>query len=109
MIRKAARRQAAMPTDQMVGVIRAMVGSRRHNFGITYHETLIDILVHGQDITIPLGRLHPIPAEAAAEAATRVWTIGWPFHSRRKFDGFSLVATNAPRGRRRGPRSQRAD
>jgi hypothetical protein len=58
MIRKAARRQAAMSTDQMVGAIRAMVGSRRHNFGIIYHETLIDILVHGQDITIPLGRPH---------------------------------------------------
>ena len=33
-----------------------MVGSRRHNVGVTPYETLIDIVVHGQDIAVPLGR-----------------------------------------------------
>jgi hypothetical protein len=48
-----------------------MTGSRRHNFGVTYRETLIDTLIHAQDIAIPLNRRHPMPAEAAAAAATR--------------------------------------
>ena len=30
--------------------------SRRHNLGVTPRETLIDIVVHGQDIAIPIGR-----------------------------------------------------
>ncbi|HEU4422823.1 MAG TPA: hypothetical protein VFR67_09860 [Pilimelia sp.] len=45
---------------------------------LTYRETLIDILVHGQDIAIPLRRsLHITPAAAAA-AVTRMWTMRFP-------------------------------
>jgi uncharacterized protein (TIGR03083 family) len=92
----ACRRAAAMPTGQMIAEIRAMVGSRRHNFGVTYLETLIDILVHGQDIAIPLGRRHDMPPEAAATAASRVWTMRWPspFPAKTKMDGFRLTATD---------------
>jgi len=78
-IRECARqRAAALSTGQIIAAIRAMTGSRRHNFGVTYRETLIDILVHAQDIAIPLGRRHPMPPEAAAAAVTRIWTMRWP-------------------------------
>ena len=74
----ACQRAAALSTGQITAAIRSMTGSRRHNFGVTYRETLIDILVHAQDIAIPLGRCHPIAPEAAAAAVTRIWTMRWP-------------------------------
>jgi len=95
--RDAARRRAAtMPAEQIIAEIRAMVGSRRHNAGVTCQETLIDILVHGQDIAIPLGRRHDIPPEAAATALNRIWTMRWPppFPATRKLEGFCLTATD---------------
>jgi uncharacterized protein (TIGR03083 family) len=94
-IQLAARHRAALPTEQLVEAIRDMVGSRRHNVGVTHRETLIDVVVHGQDITVPLGRPLPVPPPAAEEAATRVWNIGWPFRARKRFAGFRLVATDA--------------
>jgi uncharacterized protein (TIGR03083 family) len=74
VIRGWARRQAELPREQIVAEIRAMVGSRRHNVGVTCLETLIDILVHSQDIAVPLNRKLDIDPEAAAAAATRVWS-----------------------------------
>jgi uncharacterized protein (TIGR03083 family) len=38
-------------------------------------ETLTDILVHGQDIAIPLRLNLPMPADAAAVAAARIWSF----------------------------------
>jgi uncharacterized protein (TIGR03083 family) len=62
------------PTEQLIADIGRMVGSRRHNAGVTVRETLIDIIVHGQDIAIPLRRRLDVPTEAAATAATQVWS-----------------------------------
>jgi uncharacterized protein (TIGR03083 family) len=75
-----------------------MVGSRRHAPGITHLEPLIDVLVHGQDVAVPLGRSRPMPVAAAAAAATRVWTMRWPFtaafDARRRLAGLRLEATD---------------
>jgi uncharacterized protein (TIGR03083 family) len=92
----ACRRAAAMTTEQIIAEIRGMIGARRHNVGVTYLETLIDILVHGQDIAIPLGRRHDMPPAAAAVAAGRVLSMRWPPPppSVRKMTGFRLVATD---------------
>ncbi|WP_433621579.1 hypothetical protein [Nocardia sp. CA-120079] len=51
--------------------------------------------MHGQDIAIPTGRQIDIPIEAAATAATRVSTMGWPFWAKRRLEGLRLVATDA--------------
>ena len=75
-------------------MLRDMVGSRRKVLGITPLEPLVDVLVHGQDIAIPLGRTRPVPAAAAAVAATRVWTKNWPFYARRRLRGLRLAATD---------------
>jgi uncharacterized protein (TIGR03083 family) len=73
IIRESSRRQAAaMSTQAIVAAIRATIGHRRHNPGVTHRETLIDNLVHGMDIAIPLNLDLEIPADAAAEAAVRV-------------------------------------
>jgi uncharacterized protein (TIGR03083 family) len=101
----ACRRAAALPTERMIAQIRGMVGSQRHNVGVTYRETLIDILVHGQDIAIPLGRRHDAPPEVVATAASRVWSMRWPppFPARRKLEGFRLTATDTSWSVREGP------
>ncbi|TCC29181.1 maleylpyruvate isomerase family mycothiol-dependent enzyme [Kribbella sindirgiensis] len=96
MIQTSARDQAALPTEQIIGAIRGMVGSRRHNLGVTPRETLIDIVVHGQDIAIPIGRTLPVPAEVAATAAERVWECRGTRLSKVfkpvPYDGLKLVA-----------------
>jgi uncharacterized protein (TIGR03083 family) len=94
MIRDTARRHAAAPTEQIIEEIRAMAGSRRHVPGITPLEPLIDVLVHGQDIALPLGRALPMPVGPAAAAATRICTNNSIHRARRKLDGFRLTATD---------------
>lgn len=61
IINASAKAQAALPTAHLIARIRAMIGSRRHNVGVTPQETLIDIVVHGQDIAVPLGRELGVP------------------------------------------------
>jgi uncharacterized protein (TIGR03083 family) len=94
-IHDGATRRSRLSTQQIVERIGAMVGSRRHIQGVTCRETLIDILVHSQDIALPLGRTLTMQPTAAAEAATRVWRSGYPFWARRRFAGFRLSATDA--------------
>ncbi|MFD4438137.1 maleylpyruvate isomerase family mycothiol-dependent enzyme [Bacillus safensis] len=76
MIREQARVQAVMPPEAMVAEIRGMVGSRRHNVGVTPEETLVDILVHGQDIAVPLGLVLEMSIAATVFASSRVWSYG---------------------------------
>jgi uncharacterized protein (TIGR03083 family) len=59
-----------------------------------YRNILFDILVHGQDIALPLGLRRDMPVEAARAGATRVWTMGWPFWANRRLRGFRLTATD---------------
>jgi uncharacterized protein (TIGR03083 family) len=98
MVRDTAVRHAAVPADQVIAEIRAMVGSRRRAPGVSHLEPMLDVLVHGQDIAIPLGRPRSVPVDAAAAAATRVWTMGWPmsraFRARSRLAGLALSATD---------------
>jgi len=108
MIHDSACRRAGIPTEQMIAEIRGMVGSRKHNIGVTYRETLIDILVHGQDIALPLGRPLSMPPHAAAVAASRVWSIafpfcGYPFFPRKKLKGVRLMASDTEWNAGQGP------
>lgn len=99
MVHDTARRHAAASCEQLVAELRAMVGSRRKVPGITHLEPLLDVLVHGQDIAVPLGRPRGMPVQAAATAATRVWDYRWPlsaaFGARSRLRGLHLVATDA--------------
>src|SRR4030088_2117198 len=103
MIRDTAVRQARLPAGQYAVLLRGMAGSRKTAPGVTCLEPLTDVLVHGQDMAIPLGRTRPIPAPAAATAATRVWAMGWPFHAQRKLAGLSILATDHPWSAGQGP------
>jgi uncharacterized protein (TIGR03083 family) len=98
MIHDTAVRHAASPREQLTAQIRAMAGSRRTAPGVTPLEPLLDVLVHGQDVAVPLGRSRAMPVQAAATAATRVWGMPWPmsttFRARRRLAGRRLVATD---------------
>lgn len=87
-------RHASRPTDQIVSEIREFADSRRLPVVTNYRNILFDILVHGQDIAMPLGIERPMPLDAACACADRVWTMGWPFWARRKLRGYRLVATD---------------
>jgi uncharacterized protein (TIGR03083 family) len=73
IIRETARERAGLPTDLLVRQIRETAGSRRHNVGLTPLETLIDVVVHGQDIAVPLRRDLAVPPGTALLTADRVW------------------------------------
>jgi uncharacterized protein (TIGR03083 family) len=102
MIREGARDRAKLPEERLIDEIRGTVGSRRHNTGVTPLETLIDIVVHGQDIAIPLGRSLEVAPDVAATAASRVWSYGarrWDRIKMRVFRrfpywGYRLTATD---------------
>jgi uncharacterized protein (TIGR03083 family) len=87
-------RHAARPTRDIVAELRTYAESRRLPVVTNYRNILFDVLVHSQDIAIPLGREYPMPAEAAVAGAERVWTMGWPFWARRRLDGVRLRATD---------------
>lgn len=87
-------RLAARPTSDIVAEMRATAESRHLPVVTNYRNILFDVLVHTQDIAIPLGRSEPMPLEAALAGAERVWTMGWPFWARRRMRGVRLVATD---------------
>jgi uncharacterized protein (TIGR03083 family) len=88
-------RHAARPTERIVAELREHADSRRLPAVTSYRNIVPDILVHGQDIAIPLGLPHPVPVAAAVAGATRVWGMGWPFWARRRLGDVRLVATDA--------------
>jgi uncharacterized protein (TIGR03083 family) len=94
MIHDTAVRQAKLPLDQYAVLLRGMAGSRKKAPGVTHLEPLIDVLVHGQDIAIPLGRARAMPTEAAVAAVERVWPNLFPFRAARTLIGFKLAATD---------------
>jgi uncharacterized protein (TIGR03083 family) len=61
---------------------------------LTPKQPLLDVLVHGQDIALPLGRSRPMPPAAAAVAAQTVWDIRFPFRARKRLAGLRLSATD---------------
>lgn len=94
MIRDSALRAASLPRSEYPRRLRAMIGSRRTAPFVTPMEPLIDVLVHGQDIALPVGRTRPMPTAAAAAAAQRAWDMGFPFRARRRLAGLRLAATD---------------
>lgn len=85
---------AGRPVERIVAVLRDNAYSRRLPAVTNYRNIVPDILVHAQDMAIPLGREHPAPVDAARSAADHVWRMGWPFWARRRLRGIRLVATD---------------
>ncbi len=81
--------------EEISAAMRAMVGVRRHPPGTAVADPLMDVLVHGQDIAMPLGVERTMPIPAAVVAAERVWTMGFPFNARKRFPNVTFTATDA--------------
>ncbi|MEV4238062.1 maleylpyruvate isomerase family mycothiol-dependent enzyme [Nocardia sp. NPDC050408] len=81
-------------TQQLLGELRDSIDARVTAIGTTPADRLMDLLVHGQDIAVPLGITHDMPVAAARLAINRIWTMGAPFRARKKFTGYRLVATD---------------
>lgn len=107
-ILKAAILQAgALSNEQIIAGIKNGIGSRRHNPGLTPLETLTDILVHSQDIAIPLGVDVPMRPSLCALAATRRWDTRdtWlaSVNRRLPWASYRLTATDTDWSRGQGP------
>jgi uncharacterized protein (TIGR03083 family) len=99
----AVRHADTRPPAELVAEVRAHAASRRLPAVTNYRNILFDVLVHVQDIAIPLGVSRPMPPHAAAAGATRLWEMGWPFWARRLLRGLRLVATDVPWSAGAGP------
>jgi uncharacterized protein (TIGR03083 family) len=81
--------------EEITAAMRAMAGGRRKPPGTAVADPLMDVLLHGQDIAIPLGVQRTMPVDAAVVAAQRVWSMGFPFNARKRFTDTKFVATDA--------------
>lgn len=81
--------------EQIVATLRGFVGSRRRAPFVSELEPLLDVLVHSQDICLPLGIEHAPPVEAAVAAADRVLSLRGPMRLWEPPRGVRLVATDA--------------
>ena len=93
----ASRRRAARTPTQLVQDFRTTAESRSVPWPANPANVMWDILVHAQDIAIPLGIDFPTPPDAGAAAATRIWELRWPFWfgAKRRLGSFTLTATDA--------------
>ena len=94
MILAEGKRWGRAPAADVVAQYHRYAGSRRHPPGTSVLDPLLDVLVHGQDIATPLGIERTMPVEAAAAAATHVWSRSFPFNARRRLRGLRLEATD---------------
>jgi uncharacterized protein (TIGR03083 family) len=81
--------------EEITAALRAMVGGRRRPPGTAVADPLADVLVHGQDIAVPLGIPRSMPVPAAVVAAERLWKMGFPFDARKRFPNITFTATDA--------------
>lgn len=88
------RRLSQRPTEAIVADYRRLALSRRLAPGTRYRDALVDVLVHTQDIVIPLGRHHQMPRDAARFVAETYRRNRVPFHARKRLAGCRLEATD---------------
>ncbi|MRH87708.1 maleylpyruvate isomerase family mycothiol-dependent enzyme [Nocardia sp. SYP-A9097] len=88
------RHAEARSSGQLLAELRTTIPMRTTAPGTTPADRLMDVLVHIQDIAIPLGLRVEMPTAAARLAIERVWATKWLFHSEQRMSGFRLVATD---------------
>ncbi|MFD0000196.1 maleylpyruvate isomerase family mycothiol-dependent enzyme [Nocardia sp. NPDC127526] len=104
LVRDTAIRHAGdRTTTQLLDELYDTITARVTPIGTTPADRLMDLLVHGQDIAIPLGIPREMPVPVAQVALDRVWNGGFPFHARRKFTGYHLRATDGDWSAGTGP------
>lgn len=95
MVDMLTRRHSGRPGAELAADLREHADSRRLPKLTHYRNILMDTIVHGQDIAVPLGRPLPVDPEGAAAAAAHAATVGRPVFDPRRLDGLRLRATDA--------------
>lgn len=97
MIRESAIRHARIPTGDIVAQMRQYAASRKvpPAPGTGVGTTMMDVLTHTMDITLPLGRPADIPPEAAVVGLQGAWGLKVPWNPRKRLRGVRCVATDA--------------
>ena len=93
MVRYAALHNPAT-REEIVATIRGFADSHRLAPFISELEPLLDVMVHVQDVCIPLGIEREIPAEVGAVTATRMLSLRGPMRLWRAPSGVRFVATD---------------
>ncbi|MGJ6967161.1 maleylpyruvate isomerase family mycothiol-dependent enzyme [Streptosporangium sp. G11] len=99
---QARARAAGFGPAELVAQLRETAGSRRRGLGSRPLDTLVDVLVHGQDIARPLGRVREMPAERAVAGLGRVLNTGF-YGAPKRLRGTRLVATDLDWSAGEGP------
>ena len=86
---------AERPPSEIVAELRREAATRTKPFVTSVPALLSDVIVHGQDIAVPLGIDRATPREAAVAGFLYLWQRGWPFYPRTRLAGTQLVATDA--------------
>lgn len=94
MVRRAALEDPSEPAA-ITARLRDMAGSRKRPPLTKEVDPLLDVLIHTQDICIPLGIDRPMPTDAAVAVADRLWHMKFPFAPQRDLPGYRFVATDA--------------
>ena len=89
-----ALRYGARPPDELLAQLRANVGTRRTARVLDTRNSLFDVIVHSQDIALPLGRRFDVPVEHTRMGLQRVWAMGFPFRAQRRLAAFRLQASD---------------
>lgn len=88
-----ARRAGSAPTADIVRTVREHAADQTTARLLDTRDALFDVIVHSQDVAVPLGRAFDVPPEQVREGLHRVWDeLDWPFHARRRLAGHRLVA-----------------
>jgi uncharacterized protein (TIGR03083 family) len=87
-------RHGSRSSDEIVAEIRQNAGERRTAKLLDSRNALFDVIVHSQDIALPLHRHFPVPVEFSRAGLQRVWAMGWPFNAQRRLAGRTVRATD---------------
>jgi uncharacterized protein (TIGR03083 family) len=87
-------RYGSLHPEQIVTRIRQHAYQQTTARGLDTANALFDLVVHSQDIALPLGRDYDVPVAHSLAGLRRVWTMGWPFRARRRLGHLTLSATD---------------
>ena len=87
-------RHGSRRPEEILTHLRDHAGDRRTARVLDVRNGLFDVIVHSQDIALPLGRRFAVPAGYTRRGLQRVWDMGWPFHAARRLAGVRLTATD---------------
>lgn len=89
--------------DGIVASLRRDAAARTKPVFVQVGNILPDLVIHGQDIAVPLGLDRAVPAAAGREALRRIWAMRWPFRPSRQLAGFTVRADDCDWSAGQGP------